>query len=130
MTLYAASSARDTDFTAKLGDVHPSGRAINLKDGIRRARYRTSEVTPRLIRPDRVYRYRIEVWPTSNLFRRGHRIRLEISSSNFPMYDRNPNTGHRFGHDAELRTARQTILHDPAHPSRIRLPIVPTPIAP
>jgi uncharacterized protein len=125
VTLYASSSARDTDFTAKLLDVHPDGRAINLNDGIQRARYRISTERPKLIRPGRVYRYRINVWPTSNLFKPGHRIRLEISSSNFPMYDRNPNTGEPFGQSARLRTARQRIYHDPRHPSRVTLPLVP-----
>jgi putative CocE/NonD family hydrolase len=128
VTLYASSSAPNTDFTAKLVDVDRRGRAINLNDGIIRASHRRSEVHPRPIRPGRVYRYDIEVWPTSNLFRRGHRIRLEISSSNFPMYDRNPNTGHPFAEDAELRSARQVVLHDPEHPSRIRLPIVRAPL--
>lgn len=125
VTLYASSSARDTDFTAKLVDVHPDGKAINLNDGIIRARFRNSEEKEELLTPGKVERYRIEVWPTSNLFKRGHRIRLEISSSNFPMYDRNPNTGAPLGESAELRTADQTILHDADHPSRVTLPIVP-----
>jgi putative CocE/NonD family hydrolase len=73
-------------------------------------------------------KYTIEVWPTSNLFKAGHRIRLEISSSNFPMYDRNPNTGHAFGRDSDLQTARQTVHHDARHPSSIRLPVVSGPI--
>ncbi|HEU4386086.1 MAG TPA: CocE/NonD family hydrolase [Anaeromyxobacteraceae bacterium] len=128
VTLYASSSAPDTDFTAKLVDVYPEGRAINLNDGVIRARYRNSTVETSLIEPGKVYRYTIHVWPTSNLFKAGHRIRLEISSSNFPMYDRNPNTGHPFGQDALLRPAHQTILHDPAHPSRVTLPVMPHPI--
>jgi len=124
VTLYASSTARDTDFTAKLVDVHPDGRAINLNDGIQRARYRLSTERPKLIEPGRAYRYKINVWPTSNLFKPGHRIRLEISSSNFPMYDRNPNTGAPFGQSAATQEARQTILHDPAHPSKLTLPLV------
>jgi uncharacterized protein len=128
VTLYASSSARDTDFTAKLVDVHPDGRAINLNDGIQRARYRVSDTHPTLIRPGKIYRYTIHVWPTSNLFKPGHQIRLEISSSNFPMYDRNPNTGDAFGQNARLQAARQTIYHDPAHPSSITLPLMPVPI--
>jgi uncharacterized protein len=128
VTLWAASSARDTDWVAKLDDVHPGGSSMLIEYGIQRARYRASDTRPTLIRPGRIYKYTIEVWPTSNLFKKGHRIRLEISSSNFPMYDRNPNTGHRFAQDAELRSARQTIYHDRRHPSSITLPIVSTPI--
>ena len=128
VTLYAASTVRDTDFTAKLVDVYPDGRAINLNDGIQRARYRVSGTHPTLITPGKIYRYTIEVWPTSNLFKTGHQIRLEVSSSNFPMYDRNPNTGDPFGQNARLQAAHQTIYHDPAHPSAITLPIVAVPI--
>ena len=123
--LHAASSARDTDFTAKLVDVHPDGKAYNLCDGIRRARYRESSTQPTLIEPGKTYRYEIDLWVTSNLFQPGHRIRLEISSSNFPRFDRNPNTGHDFGADAELAKARQTVLHDREHPSHVLLPIIP-----
>jgi putative CocE/NonD family hydrolase len=97
VTLYAASTAPDTDFTANLVDVHPDGPAINLNNGIIRARYRDSLEKPELSEPGRVYEYTIDVWPTSNLFKEGHQIRLEISSSNFPHYDRNPNTGLRSG---------------------------------
>jgi putative CocE/NonD family hydrolase len=123
--LWAASSAVDTDFTAKLVDVEPSGYARNLTDGIIRARYRQSAFKPMLLEPQRVYDYTIDLWATSNLFKAGHRIRVEISSSNFPRFDRNPNTGHAFAQDAELRPAVQTILHDADHPSHIVLPIVP-----
>ncbi len=125
VTLFAASSAPDTDFTAKLVDVFPDGYARNLTDGIIRARYRTSRERPTLLEPGRVDEYTIDLWATSNLFKAGHRIRLEISSSNFPRFDRNPNTGHAFGQDAELRPALQTILHDADHPSRVVLPVVP-----
>jgi putative CocE/NonD family hydrolase len=128
VTLWARSSARDTDWTAKLDDVYPRGPSTLIEYGIQRARYRVSETHPTLIRRGRIYRYTIHVWPTSNLFKAGHRIRLELSSSNFPMYDRNPNTGHRFAHDTQLRIARQTIYHDARHPSAITLPIVSTPI--
>jgi putative CocE/NonD family hydrolase len=124
VTLYAASSARDTDFVAKLEDVYPDGTSMLIELGIQRARYRESETHPTLIEPGRIYRYDIHVWPTSNLFKAGHRIRLEISSSNFPMWDRNPNTGHTFAQDAELRIADQTIFHDEDHPSSVTLPIV------
>ena len=123
--LYAASTASDTDWTAKLVDVHPDGRAFNLCDGILRARYRESRENPSLIKPDRVYRYEVDLWVTSNAFLPGHRIRVEISSSNFPRFDRNPNTGEPFGSSARLVKATQTVLHDAEHPSHILLPIIP-----
>ncbi|WP_211342942.1 CocE/NonD family hydrolase [Actinomadura pelletieri] len=128
VTLYASSSARDTDWTAKLTDVHPDGSSMLVRHGIQRARYRVSLEKPSLIRPGKVYKYTIKLWPTSNVFKAGHRIRLEISSSNFPMFDRNPNTGHEFGTDHRTRTADQTIHHDPEYPSSITLPIMPRPI--
>ena len=123
--LHATSSARDTDFTAKLVDVHPDGKAYNLCDGIIRARCRESLTAPTLIEPGKAYRYEIDLWVTSNLFKPGHRLRVEIASSNFPRFDRNPNTGHDFGADAELAKAEQTILHDREHPSHILLPTIP-----
>lgn len=123
--LYAASTARDTDFTAKLVDLHPDGKAYNLCDGIIRARYRDSFTNLTLIEPGKVIRYEIDLWVTSNLFKTGDRVRVEISSSNFPRFDRNPNTGHDFGADADLAKAEQTILHDREHPSHIVLPIIP-----
>jgi putative CocE/NonD family hydrolase len=123
VTLYAASSARDTDWTAKLDDVYRDGRSMLIEYGIQRARYRRSETHPTLIHPGRTYKYKVHVWPTANVFKAGHRIRLEISSSNFPMYDRNLNTGHAFATDKAMKTARQTIFHDAAHPSRVLLPI-------
>jgi putative CocE/NonD family hydrolase len=125
VTLYAASDAKDTDFTAKLVDVHPDGRAYNLQDGIIRARYRESASQPTLIEPGKVYQYAIDLWATSNLFKRGHRIRVDISSSNFPRFDRNPNTGDAFGVDAKLQKATQTIHHDERYPSHITLPVIP-----
>lgn len=125
VVLYAASTAPDTDWTAKLVDVHPDGRAINLCDGIIRARCRESVENPTLIEPGKIYCYEIDLWVTSNVFLPGHRVRVEISSSNFPRFDRNPNTGHPFGADAELEKARQTAYHDMQHPSHIRLPIIP-----
>ncbi len=122
--LYAASDARDTDWTAKLVDVHPNGKAYNLCDGIIRARYRTLQREPSLIERGTIYRYEIDLWVTSNVFLEGHRIRVEISSSNFPRFDRNPNTGHNFGADAILMKARQTVYHDAEHPSHILLPVI------
>ena len=126
MTLYAASDAPDTDFTAKLVDVYPDGSAINVAQGIIRARYRDSWETPSLLEPGRVYAYRIDLWSTSNCFRQGHSLRVEVASSNFPQFDRNPNTGHPFGQDAVLRKAHQTVHHDAEHPSHILLPVSPT----
>jgi len=128
VSLYAASSATDTDFTAKLDDVYPDGTSMLIALGIQRARYRESQSNPSLITPGTIYKYAIHVWPTSNLFKAGHQIRLEISSSNFPMWDRNPNTGHPFAQDAELKIADQTIYHDKDHPSAITLPILETAI--
>jgi putative CocE/NonD family hydrolase len=124
VTLWAASTAPDTDFTAKLVDVDPSGYARNLTDGIIRARYRQGLARPSLVEPGTPYVYTIDLAGTSNLFRAGHQIRLEISSSNFPRFDRNPNTGHQFGAGSELRPATQTIYHDAARPSHVLLPIV------
>ena len=125
MRLFAASSARDTDFTAKLIDVRPDGYAQNIAGGIIRARFRESLSAPSLITPEQVYGYDIDLWATSHVFKAGHRIRLEVSSSNFPHFDRNPNTGHPFGIDAEVATARQTVFHDSRYPSRIILPVIP-----
>jgi putative CocE/NonD family hydrolase len=128
VTLFAASSATDTDFTAKLDDVYPDGASMLIAHGIQRARYRESQAKETLLKPGQAYKYTIKVWPTSNLFKAGHQIRLEISSSNFPMFDRNPNTGHPFGQDAELKVADQTIFHDKNRASMITLPIVAAPL--
>lgn len=125
VTLYAASSAPDTDFTAKLVDVRPDGYAQNLADGVIRARYRDSRIHPSPIIPGTVYAYTIDLWSTSHVFKPGHRLRVDIASANFPRFDRNLNTGHALFRDAELQTARQTIFHDAAHPSHIVLPLIP-----
>jgi putative CocE/NonD family hydrolase len=133
--LYAKSSATDTDFTAKLVDVWPNGFAQNLTDGIVRGRYRDSAETPALMNPGQVYRLTIDLRATSNVFRQGHVVRLEISSSNFPRFDRNPNTGAlRYPATSVSRhtewvqtSATNTILHDVNHPSALILPVVPTP---
>jgi putative CocE/NonD family hydrolase len=123
--LYASTDGRDTDFTAKLVDVHPDGYAVNLCDNILRARYHESREYQKLLEPGEVYEFTIDLWVTSNVFFKGHRIRVDISSSNFPRFDRNPNTGNEFGRDAELRVAHQTVLHDRAHSSNIVLPLIP-----
>ena len=125
VTLYASSTAPDTDFTAKLVDVEPCGYARNLTDGIIRARYRTPRTAASLIEPGRVYEYTIDLWATSNLFKKGHRIRLEVSSSNFPRFDRNTNTGGPIGSDAGFVSALQTVYHTRQYPSHVMLPIVP-----
>ena len=125
VTLYAATTGRDTDFTAKLVDVYPDGRAYNLADGIVRARYRESLTDPTLIEPGKVYEYTIDLVATSNVFKRGHRIRIEISSSNFPRFSRNLNTGNPLGTDDQVVRVTQTIYHDREHPSHIVLPVIP-----
>jgi putative CocE/NonD family hydrolase len=123
--LWAASSAPDTDFTGKLVDVYPDGRAYNLAMGIVRARYRESVSKPKLIEPGKVYQYSINLSATSNVFRAGHRIRVDISSSNFPFCDRNLNTGNAIGQDAEIKVALQSVYHDKKHASQIILPVIP-----
>lgn len=125
LQLFAVSSAPDTDFTAKLVDLHPDRYAQNVAEGVIRARFRKSLLHPTLITPGEVYEYTVDLWATSHVFKAGHRLRLEVSSSNFPRYDRNPNTGNDFGVDAELRTAEQTIFHDRRYPSHLLLPVIP-----
>jgi putative CocE/NonD family hydrolase len=125
VTLYAASSAPDTDFTAKLVDVRPDGYAQNLADGIVRARYRDSRVAPTLLTPGEVSRFTIDLWATSHVFRPGHRIRIEISSSTVPRFDRNRNTGEDQATGTRWQAARQTIFHDQRYPSHIMLPVIP-----
>jgi putative CocE/NonD family hydrolase len=123
--LYASTSAPDTDFTAKLVDVHPDGSAFNIADGIIRARYRKGNNVPSsLIKPNTVVEYTIDLMATSIVFKAGHRMRVEISSSNFPRFDRNPNTGDLAHEAKQTATALQTILHDSSHPSHILLPII------
>ena len=125
VTLYAKTTAPDTDFTAKLVDVAPDGSAINLANGIQKASYRESLTNPTPVAPGQVYAYKIHVWPTSNLFKEGHRIRIEISSSDSPQFAPNPNTGAPFGTSSTWQKATQTILHDAAHPSAVVLPLIP-----
>ena len=122
--LWASCSAVDTDFTAKLVDVHPDGYAQNLVDGIIRARYRDSVTTATLMTPEQAYRFRIELGAISNVFLPGHRIRLDISSSNFPRFDRNLNSGAPFGVGTELNPAEQIIWHTDERRSAVLLPVV------
>ena len=129
--LWASSSARDTDFTAKLIDVYPAspdfpgGFDLNLGDGILRARFRDSLAEEKLMEPGSVYPMTINLYPTSNVFKRGHRIRVDVSSSNFPRFDVNPNTGEPLGDNRLVQTAVNTIHHDRDHPSHILLPVIP-----
>ncbi len=125
LDLYASSSAVDTDFTAKLVDVWPNGFAQNLTEGILRASYRESTLVAKSIVPGKVYEYKIDMWSTSNVFIKGHRIRLEVSSSNFPRFDRNLNTGKSASTSSIFIKATNTILHDSTHPSALVLPVVP-----
>lgn len=125
--LFAKSSTTDTDFTAKLVDVGPDGFAQNLTEGIVRGRYRNSQQTPSPMKLGEVYKFTIDLWSTSNVFRRGHRLRLEISSSNFPRFDRNTNTGEDSAHARKFVSTVNTILHDAEHPSALILPIASKP---
>jgi putative CocE/NonD family hydrolase len=125
--VWASSSAKDTDFIVKVTDVHPSGYSQSITpplSGIIRARYRDSESNPSLLNPGQVYRFVIDSMSTSHVVRKGHRIRVWITSSLFPHIDRNLNTGHPFGTDSEIVQATQTVFHDSGHPSRIILPII------
>jgi len=126
VVLFATSSAVDTDFTGTLTDVYPDGRAVHICEGIRRTSFRDSLETPSLIEPGKMYEYTIDPWETSNTFKAGHRIRLEISSSNFPRYVRNLNTGLNYGTTAKMVVARQTVHHDEQHASHLLLPVIPT----
>jgi hypothetical protein len=126
LVLFVFSSARDTDFTGKLVDVSPDGRAEILTDGILRARYRESFSEPGLMEPGQIYELHLDLWATSNVFKIGHRIRLEVSSSNFPRFDRNTNTGGTIETETEkdFVQALNRIYHDAAHPSHLILSII------
>jgi putative CocE/NonD family hydrolase len=129
--LWAASTAPDTDFTAKLIDVYPQnedypdGYELNIGDSIIRARYRNSADRAELMDPGTAYLFTIMLYPTSVIFQPGHRIRVHISSSNFPRFDVNPNTGGPLGLDQAFQMATQSIFHDAERPSRLILPVIP-----
>jgi putative CocE/NonD family hydrolase len=125
VVLYASSDARDTDFIAKLVDVFPDGRAISIAEGIVRARYRDGAQKASLIEPGKVYEFAIDLVGTSNEFRRGHRIRVDVTSSHFPQFDRNPNTGEPFGTSAVVKVATQTVHHSAERASHVLLPVIP-----
>ena len=125
VVLHASSDAVDTDFVAKLVDVYPDGSTYNMAEGILRARYRDGLGTPKPLTPGEVYKMEIDMVGTSVAFRKGHRIRVHVTSSHFPQFDRNPNTGAKFGTTSEVKVANQTIYHDGARPSHILLPVIP-----
>jgi len=124
---WAATSARDTDFTVKLVDVHPDGHSHNVLDRVVRASLRqSSKRAPVFIEPGKPYEYSLELGNTGTIFRAGHQVRVEISSSNFPHYERNLNTGLSNNFTSSMVVAQQTILHDAAHPSFVEFPVVPS----
>jgi putative CocE/NonD family hydrolase len=125
LDLYVSSSAVDTDFTAKLVDVWPNGFAQNLNEGILRMRYRSSREHPEMISPGKIYKITIDMTATSNVFLAGHKLRLEISSSNFPRFDRNLNTGEEQSQATRMVKVENTVWHDKEHPSALILPVVP-----
>jgi hypothetical protein len=125
LRLFAATSAVDTDFFVKMVDHYPNGLAINVAEGCIRARYRRSILEPQLVVPGEINEYVIDLASTSNVFLKGHRIGIDITSSNFPRFERNMNTGNAFGEDATGITAMQTIFHQPEYPSYIDLPVIP-----
>jgi putative CocE/NonD family hydrolase len=125
LDLFAKSSAVDTDFTAKLVDVGPDGFAQNLTEGILRGRYRDSTSQSKRLVPGKIYEFKIDLWSTSDVFLKGHRIRLEVSSSNFPRFDRNLNTGKSASDSQATLKATNTIVHDASHPSALILPVIP-----
>jgi putative CocE/NonD family hydrolase len=125
LELFASTSALDTDFTAVLTDVDEGGYARFLTDGIVRGRYRESTVTATALEPGTIYKFSIDLWATGNVFKAGHRIRLYVSSSNFPRFDRNRNTGEPLRNATRSVTAHQTVYHDAEHPSALVLPVVP-----
>lgn len=125
VVLYVSTSAPDTDFTAKLVDVFPNGEARNLTDGILRLRYRDGLEKSELAAPGKIYPLTIDAGVTSNVFLAGHSIRVEVSSSNFPRFDRNPNTGRAFADETALRKAQQRIYHSRLYPSHVLLPVIP-----
>lgn len=125
LELFVSSSAPDTDFTGKLADVWPNGFAQNLTEGILRLRYRNSQEKPEIAKPGETYRVIVDLWATSNVFLAGHKLRLELSSSNFPRFDRNLNTGEEQASGTRMSKAINVIYHDKAHPSALVLPLVP-----
>jgi uncharacterized protein len=124
LDMYVSSSAADTDFTGKLVDLWPNGFAQNLTEGILRMRYRDSQEKPGLMKPGEVYHVKVDLWATSNVFLAGHKVRLEVSSSNFPRFDRNLNTGEEQANATRMSRANNVVYHDKEHPSALILPMV------
>jgi putative CocE/NonD family hydrolase len=125
VVISAASDAVDTDFVAKLVDVYPDGRAFNVAEGILRTRYREGLSRPAMMEPGKIYEMTIDLVATSNAFLKGHRMRIDLTSSHFPQFDRNPNTGEPFGKSVKVKVANQTIHHSNVHPSYVVLPVIP-----
>jgi putative CocE/NonD family hydrolase len=125
VVLYAASSARDTDWMVRLCDVYPDGRSIVVTEGVVRARYRSSVEgeSTELLEPDEGAEYRIRCYPLANVFRQGHRVRLDVTSSSFPRFSRNLNNGEDVGTSTRMVVAQQTVLHTDRYPSRVVLPV-------
>ena len=121
--LYALSSAPDTDWVVRLCDVWPDGRSMSVCDGILRARYRNSLARAELLTPGQLYRLEVELTPTAQVFQAGHRLRVEVTSSDFPRADRNLNTGGPFGEETEWQVAVNTLFHDAERPSQLVLPL-------
>ncbi|NOR14330.1 MAG: CocE/NonD family hydrolase, partial [Candidatus Aminicenantes bacterium] len=125
VVLYVSSSAKDTDFTAKLVDVYPDGTAYNIQQGIFRARYRDGFTKKVWMEEGGVYKLQIDLDATSNVFKQGHRIRVQVSSSDFPLFERNLNTGGNNYDETEWEVAENTIHHSKKYPSHLLLPIIP-----
>jgi putative CocE/NonD family hydrolase len=122
--LQASSSALDTDWVVRLCDVWPDGRSVSVCDGILRARYRESLSQPRLLEPNAVHSFRVDLWSTAQVFKTGHRLRVHVTSSDFPRYDRNLNTGGPFGTESQSVVANNTVFHDAARASHLLLPVL------
>jgi putative CocE/NonD family hydrolase len=127
MKLFAATDGRDTDWMIRLVDVYPDGVAMNIAEGILRARFRNGLDRMQLLEPNQVYDFEIDMAGTANVFLKGHRIRVHITSSNYPQFDRNPNTGDPLGSSNRTRVARQVVHHGGARASHIVLPVVALP---
>lgn len=128
-TIYFSTDVPDTDIAVKLLDVHPDGRALNITEGIARARFRNSYTHPTLLEPGKVYSLEVELFPTSNYFLPGHRIRIEVAGSDFPNFGRNLNLGKNNETTTEMRPAWTRVFHSRQYPSRITLPVVPAGMA-
>jgi hypothetical protein len=127
LNLFFSTDVSDTDFFATLSDVYPDGRTILITEGAMRTRYRDSIQKTTLLTPNQPYEIKIPLWETSNLFKVGHRIRLHVTSSNFPRFNRNLNSGKAMADETEddIRAAHQVVLHDSSHPSSLSLPVIP-----